>query len=194
MEAAIARGQGLSATGAALENVTMEAMLPPNVAVVIECQTDARLKTLADLRLLIKDAGGNVSPVGYMFEKKGRIVLQRKVDLSADDVLDPALDAGALDVTERDDGSIVLWTEPASTKSVADELAAKLKVDIEESEIVYDPNEDTKVALDDEEAAADLGKFLDALTETPGLQGVYINWSQGSVDDAQWAELQNKLP
>jgi transcriptional/translational regulatory protein YebC/TACO1 len=49
IEAAMARGQGLSATGAALESLVLEAILPPSIATIIECQTDNKLRALADL-------------------------------------------------------------------------------------------------------------------------------------------------
>ncbi|TKA71829.1 hypothetical protein B0A49_06172, partial [Cryomyces minteri] len=73
IEAAIARGQGVSASGAKLESLTIEAILPPSVAVVIDCETDNKLRTLADVRLLIKHYEGNVTPTNYLFAKKGRI-------------------------------------------------------------------------------------------------------------------------
>jgi transcriptional/translational regulatory protein YebC/TACO1 len=193
IEAAIARGQGLSATGAALENVTFEAILPPSIATIIECQTDNKLRTLSDMRLLVKNAGGTTSTVGFMFEKKGRIVLQKKDGVGLDEVLEPALEAGVLDVLEDQQGRIVLLTEPARTKSTGEALAQTLGMEIEESDIVFDPNEDTKVTLDDSAAAQELVDFFDRLQELPGLQAVHLNWSKGAIDDALWADLQSKV-
>ncbi|KAH7411562.1 transcriptional regulator-domain-containing protein [Phaeosphaeria sp. MPI-PUGE-AT-0046c] len=194
IEAAIARGQGLSATGAALETVVLEAMLPPSIATIVECQTDNKLRSLADLRLLVKEAGGQVSTVGFMFEKKGRIILQKKDGMGVDEVLETALDAGVEDVVEDEEGRIVLFTEPAQTKTIAQSLSKQLEMEIEESEIIYDPNEDTKVALDDEEAASRLNRFLDDLQEVQGIQGVYMNWSKGeSIPDEMWDELRGKV-
>ncbi|KAF2471255.1 YebC-like protein [Lindgomyces ingoldianus] len=193
IEAAIARGQGLSATGAALESVTLEAILPSSVATVIECQTDNKLRALAELRLLIKEAGGTVSPIGYLFEKKGRIIFQKKEGIGADEMLEPALEAGALDVVEDDQGRVILFTEPARTMTTAESLAKTLDMEIEESDIIWDPNEDTKVALDDEEAAQKFNGFLDELQEVTGIQGIYTNWSKGTVSDDVWADLQSKV-
>ena len=193
IEAAIARGQGVSATGAALESLVLEAILPPSVATIIECQTDNKLRSLADLRLLVKDAGGTVSPVGYMFVKKGRIILRKKEGTGVDEILEPALEAGVLDVLEDDQGRVVLFTEPAQTTTIAQALAKELEMEIEESEIIYDPNEDTKVTLEDEPAAKELNNFLDELQEVQGIQGVYMNWSKGSIDEGLWDELQSKV-
>lgn len=192
IEAAIARGQGLSATGAALENVLLEAMLPASVAAVIECQTDNKLRTLADLRLLVKEAGGAVSTVGYMFEKKGRVILARKDGVGADEVLEPAIEAGAEDVVELEDGRVALFTETAVTKTIGETVAKAMDMDISESEIIYDANEDTLVALDDVEVAEKLGEFVDKVQEVGGIQGVYLNWSKGAIPEELWEELESK--
>lgn len=193
IEAAIARGQGLSATGAALESLVLEAILPASVATIIECQTDNKLRSLADLRLIIKEAGGTVSSVGYMFEKKGRIILRKKEGMGVDEVLEPALEEGVLDVVEDEQGRVVLYTEPAQMKITAETLAKTLDMEIEESEIIYDPNEDTKVSLDDEAAAKELNNFLDDLQEVQGIQGVYMNCSKGRIADELWEDLSGKI-
>lgn len=195
IDAAIARGQGLSSTGAALESLLLEAILPPSIATIIECQTDNKSRALADLRLLVKEAGGQVSTVSFMFEKKGRIILRKKEGMGMDEVFEPALDAGVQDVQEDDEGRVVLFTEPAQTKTIAEQLAKELDMEIEESEIIYDPNEDTKVELDDREAAARLNTFLDDLQEeVQGVQGVYMNWTKGaSIPDELWEELRGKV-
>ncbi|KAF2688447.1 YebC-like protein [Lentithecium fluviatile CBS 122367] len=192
IEAAIARGQGLSASGAALENLTVEAILPPSIAAIFECQTDNKLRTLSDLRLLVKNAGGTASTVGFMFEKKGRIVLQKKEGVGVDEVLEPALEAGVLDVLEDEQGRVVLLTEPAEMKSVGEALAKTLGLEIAERDIIYDPNEDTKVALDDPAAAEQLIDFFERLQQLPGISAAYLNWTKGAIDDALWAELQSK--
>ena len=193
IEAAIARGQGLSASGAALESLVLEAILPPSIATIIECQTDNKLRALADMRLLVKEAGGSVSTVAFMFEKKGRIIIRNKDGMGVDEILEPALEAGALDVDEDADGRVVLYTEPAMTNKTADRLAKELDLEIEESEVIYDPNEDTKVPLEDEAAAQTLNKFLDGLQEVQGVQGIYMNWTKGNIRDEVWEELSSKI-
>ncbi|KAI8943681.1 hypothetical protein NX059_001667 [Plenodomus lindquistii] len=192
IEAALARGQGLSATGAALESLVVEAVLPPSVATIIECETDNKLRALAELRLVVKEANGTISTVGYLFERKGRIILRQKDGMGVDEVLEPALDAGVQDVEEDEEGRVVLYTEPAQTKTIAEKLAKELDIEIEESEIIYDPNEDTKVALDEEGPAKELGNFLDKMQDVQGVQGVYLNWAKGSISDDLWEELRAK--
>ena len=87
---------------------------------------------------------------------------------------------------------MVLYTEPALTNKTADKLSKELNLEIEESEIIYDPNEDTKVPLEDEGAAKELSSFLDDLQEVQGVQGVYMNWAKGSIGDELWEELRGK--
>jgi len=161
---------------------------------VIDCETDSKLRTLADVRLVLRIHGGNPTPTGYLFAKKGRIVFEEKEGVDVDEVFEPALEAGALDVTTDDDGRVVVVTEPNETKAVGESLSEKLDVQIATSEIVWDPIEDTKVAMQSDEAAQDLTKFLDALQERESsLQGVYMNVSQGSADDEAWAELRSRM-
>lgn len=193
IESAIARGQGVSASGAALESVVVEAMLPPAVATVIDCQTDNKLRTLADIRLLIKEHEGSVTPTTYLFEKKGRIVFREKDGVGVEEVLEEVLEAGALDVIENSEGKVVVFTETNETKATAQALASSLGLEIDETDIIWDPTEDTKVELEEEEVAKRLGRFLEELQEISGVQGVYMNIAQGSIDDTLWSELQSRI-
>jgi transcriptional/translational regulatory protein YebC/TACO1 len=67
-------------------------------------------------------------------------------------------------------------------------------MEVEESGVIYDPNEDTKVPLDDEGAAKELSeRFLDKLQDVQGIQGIYTNWSKGMISDEIWEELSSKV-
>ena len=66
-------------------------------------------------------------------------------------------------------------------------------MEIEESDIIYDPNEDTKVALEDMAAAKELNAVLEKLHDISGVQSVYTNWSKGAVDDELWDDLRSKV-
>ena len=193
IEAAIARGQGKSTTGAALENVTIEAILPANVAVVVDFETDSRLRTLADTRLIVKKAGGNVTPTGYLFEKKGRITYAAKEGIGADEALEVALEAGALDIVEGEEGKLIVYTAPAETKAIAEKMSSALGLEIEASEIIHDPVEDTKVDVDGAEDFEVLKTFVERVQEEGGFQGVYINARPGPQLETQWKELEERL-
>ncbi|KAL1633946.1 hypothetical protein SLS56_002537 [Neofusicoccum ribis] len=192
IENAIKRGQGISATGAALEIVTVEAIFPPSIAMVIEIETESKLRSLADTRNWVKKNGGNVTPVAYMFEKKGLVVFKEKEGWGADEMLEPALDAGALDV-EVEEGAILVYTDPAGTKAAAESIAATTGLEIASMDIIWDPNEDTKVAMEGGEKVESISKFFDQLKEVGGVQAVYWNATQGSVEDGAWAELLSKI-
>lgn len=160
IEAAIARGQGRSTNGAALENITVEAMMPPSVATVIECQTDSKLKTLHDIRQLIAKFGGTLTQTTYMFERKGKVVFEKADGVGPDEVLEEAIAAGAIDVDEDEDGKVVVFTDPSSTTSAADRLSRTLGMKVESSDIIWDPIGDTKITVDSESAAENLESFL----------------------------------
>lgn len=194
IESAIARGQGRSLSGASLEVVTVEAILPQNVAVVVDCETDNKLRTLADVRLIVRTFGGNITPTNYLFTKKGRIVFENKDDIGVDEVFEPALEAGALDVVEDAEGRVIVFTEPNELKSTGETLSSSLGLEITNSDIIWDPNEDTKVPLEKESSAQDLSGFVDALQDKEtSVQGVYMNVAQGSLDEGAWAELQSRI-
>ncbi|KAK4580228.1 hypothetical protein LTR86_000431 [Recurvomyces mirabilis] len=194
IEAAIARGQGRSTSGVALESVTLEGILPGNVAVIVECETDNKLRTLAEVRLILKEAGGNATPCAYLFAKRGKIVFEARDGIGVDEVLDAALDAGATDVKEDEEGRVVVLSEPGETKAVGEAVAQSLGLHIVTSSILWDPNGDTKVAVQDEKAAQELGEFVDELQDREtSLQAVSMNVAQGSLDDVLWKEVQTRL-
>ncbi|CAI7622132.1 unnamed protein product [Penicillium manginii] len=175
IEAAIARGQGLSLSGQALESVTIEAMLPGGVAAVVECQTDQKARVLQDVRYMIKNGGGTVTPTTFLFEKKGRVVMEQKDGLNADDHLDQAIEAGATDIITDDKGRIVIFTDPSETKRVGEAFAKMSGLTIEELEIFWDPNQESLVEVHDEEQVKDLEDLLSALRDDHTVQDIYLN-------------------
>ncbi|GFF78015.1 probable transcriptional regulatory protein PERMA_0079 [Aspergillus lentulus] len=177
IEAALARGQGISLTGEALESVTIEAILPHSVAAVIECQTDQKARVLQDLRYAIKDAGGTVTPTTYLFEKKGRIIFEKKDGVNTDDYLDQVIEAGAIDVATDDEGRLVVFTEPTETKSVGEMLTKMTGLAIEELDIIWDPNKDTMVELKEDEQVREIEDILSTLREDSSVQDIYLNTS-----------------
>ncbi|KAF9891302.1 hypothetical protein FE257_004157 [Aspergillus nanangensis] len=174
IEAAIARGQGISITGETLEQVTIEAMLPNSVAAVVECQTDHKARVLQDVRCAIKDAGGVVTPTTYLFQKKGRVLFEKKDGLDPDSCLDQAIDAGATDIATDEEGRLLVFTEPSETKSVGESLANLTGLAIEELEIIWDPNSDTLVEVSNEQAK-ELEDVLSAIREEASVRDIYLN-------------------
>ncbi|KAJ5107753.1 Transcriptional regulator TACO1-like domain 2 [Penicillium angulare] len=175
IEAAIARGQGLSVTGQALESLTIEAMLPGSVAAVVECQTDQKARVLQDIRHSIKTYGGTVTPTTFLFEKKGRVVMETKEGLNPDDYLDQAIEAGATDIITDEVGRLVIFTDPSETKKVGETFSKSAGLTIEELEMFWDPNQDTLVEVQDEEQAKAIDNILGSLRDDPSVQDIYLN-------------------
>lgn len=194
METAIARGQGKSTTGAALENLTFEVVMPPAVAMIIAAETDNKNRTMMDVKLLTKQHGGTVSPTNYLFQKKGLVVFEKdERNLGVDEVLDAAIEAGAEDVESDEDGNILVWTEPTQTTAAATRLQSSLALKVQSSDIIWDANEDTKVPIESEEVANRLSAFIEALRDNPNIHGIYTNAAQGSLAYDVWEALQSRL-
>ncbi|TKX19440.1 hypothetical protein C1H76_8288 [Elsinoe australis] len=194
IEAAIARGQGKSATGAALEPLTIEAILPGNIGAVIDCETDSRAQTLQKLRMIIKRHGGAASPSSYLFKKVGRTIFEQKESMDAEGVLETALEAGVLDVQDDADGRVVAISEPNETRAVGETISKALGMEISSSEIVYVPEAETVVHLQDGEAAANIAKFVEDMhAEDSTIQGVYMNIARGEVEEDAWEEVLSKV-
>ena len=173
IEAAIAKGQGKSLSGAPLETVTVECMLPHGVAAIVEYQTESKIRVLQDVRVILNKNGGTVTPTAFLFEKKGRILFQQQDQLGEDEVLDEAIDAGATDVT-TEEGRLVVETAPSDVSVVSERLQERLKLQVERAEIIFDPNEESLVELS-EDQSAELERVVDLIQEEPSLQNVYVN-------------------
>jgi YebC/PmpR family DNA-binding regulatory protein len=194
IEAAISRGQGRSTTGASLESVTVEGILPNNIAVIVDAETDSRLRTLAEVRGAMKAAGGSSSPCAYLFKRRGCVNFESKHGIGIDEVLEPALEAGATDIEEGHQGRVVVFCEPTDTTAIAEAVGNALGLVVRTSEIVWSPNDDTRVALASETVADELGAFVDNLLDRETtVQAISMNVSQGGIGEGPWKELQSRL-
>lgn len=173
IEHAIAKGQGKSTTGAPLEQVMIEAMLPPSVAAIIECQTENKAKALQDVRTIVIRNGGSLTTTAFFFEKKGKIWFQEQEGIDPDKVMEEAIEAGATDVT-TEDSKVVVDTEPSEVMAVCDRLRERLNLQVERADIIYDPKEETAVKLTEEQEEA-LQRVLDWIETDGSVQNVYIN-------------------
>lgn len=150
-------------------------MLPPSVAAIIECQTEQKARVLQDVRYIIREMGGTVTPTSYLFERKGKIVFEKADGINVDDYLDQAIEAGALDIAEDDEGQLTVYTEHTNTKAASEKLAELTGLNIESCEVIWDPNKDTMVKLEDDEAAKGLEDIVTAIREEPSVQEIYLN-------------------
>ncbi|OTA94497.1 hypothetical protein M434DRAFT_394643 [Hypoxylon sp. CO27-5] len=191
IDVAIARGQGKSSTGAGLESLTIEVMMPPSVAIVVDVETENKQRALQELRTLIKKHKGTITPTAFLFSRLGRTRL-KGTGGDFDEVLMQALEAGAEDVEQDENGDVVLWTQSNTTHQTAQNLSKVISTEILNSEIIWTPTAD-KVKLDDDEATAAIGKFLSALQEYPDVQGVYANAERGTISEELWNAVEDNL-
>jgi transcriptional/translational regulatory protein YebC/TACO1 len=148
-------------------------MLPYGVAALIEFQTEQKLRVLKDVRSIVGRAGGTVTPTSFLFDKKGKIWYSKQEELGVDDILDEAIEAGALEV-DLEDGQIVVETEPSEITAVAQRLEESFSLKLERSEIFYDPKEETLVSLSKDEDI-EIGAIVDSIEAEPTLQNLYLN-------------------
>ncbi len=170
-ERAIKKGTG-DLDGVNYEELMYEGYGPAGVAVIVECLTDNKNRTIADVRYIFGKAGGNVGTSGcvsWMFDQKGLISIN-KADTSEDAVMEAALEAGAEDI--RDEGDVFeIITEPQDFDAVKDAVDAA-NIPYELAEITMIPQNMTKVEGDQ---AAQIIRFMDALDDCDDVQKFYTN-------------------
>ncbi|KAF2771595.1 YebC-like protein [Teratosphaeria nubilosa] len=194
IEAAIARGQGRSRGGAQLEALTVEGILPGNVGVLVECETDGKARSLMEVRMVLKSNGGSASPSSYLFTKRGRVVFARKEGVDGESAVEAALEAGATDVEVDGEGRAVLACETGDVKAVGEGVGAALGLQVVREEILWEANEETRVEVRDARHAEELIKVLDELLEDASVRGVVMNVKRGDALDGEiWKELQSRV-
>jgi len=172
IERAVAKGTGADADADAFEAILYEGYGPGGVAILVDALTDNRNRTGSEVRNAFTKHGGNLGEpgsVGWIFEKKGEIVVDGS-RYSEDDLL-VAIDAGAEDVAL--DGDIwEIVTDPAELTAVRKALE-DAGVQIESAELVQRPTTRTPV---EEDRVGTLMRLIDALEENDDVQGVHANF------------------
>lgn len=170
-ERAVKKGTG-ELEGVNYEEIVYEGYGPGGVAVLVECLTDNRNRTIAEVRHAFGKAGGNVGTdgcVAWMFDKKGVLTVSKE-DSDEETLMDVALEAGAEDIKEETD-SFDIITEPADFDTVKDAIdAAGIKYEM--AEITMLPQNMTKV---DGKEAEQMIKFMDVLDDCDDVQKFYTN-------------------
>lgn len=181
IERAIARGAG-GEDDDNYEELTYEGYGPGGVAILIEAMTDNRNRTVAEVRHAFSKHGGNLGTdgsVAYLFSKQGLLYLGFDTagfetagsDTAEDRLMEAALEAGAEDVAEQDDGSFEIVTTPEQFVDVKDALVSA-GLTPERAEVTMVPS--TSVELDLEGAETIL-KLVDMLEDLDDVQNVYSN-------------------
>jgi YebC/PmpR family DNA-binding regulatory protein len=169
VERAIKRGSG-ELEGVSYEEVRYEGYGIGGAAVMVDCMTDNRIRTVADVRHAFAKNGGNLGTdgsVAFLFKHCGQLLFAPGT--SEDKVMEAALDAGAEDVVANDDGSIEVITAPNDFLAVKQGLEkAGLKPEV--GEVTMKPTTENALSGDD---GAKMQKLLDALEALDDVQEVY---------------------
>ena len=167
----------------ALEEVRYEGYGPGGAAVMVDCATDNRNRTVAEIRYAFTKCGGNLGTSGsvaYLFTKVGQLSFPPGTD--EDRLMEAALEAGAEDVVTNDDGSLDVITAPEGFGDVHDSVVAG-GLDPEQAEVTMRPS--TNVSLDAENARQII-RLIEMLEDVDDVQQVYSNVE---ISDEILAEL-----
>lgn len=180
IERAIKKATG-ELEGVSYEEIRYEGYAPGGVAVIVECLTDNKVRTVADVRHAFNKCGGNLGTdgsVAFMFRKLG--VLSFGPGSDEDAITEAAIEAGADDVASYpEDGVVEVLTAPEAFESVKAAMAAAGHQPIQ-AEVTMRADNDIKVEGD---VALQVRKMLDMLEDLDDVQDVYHNADLG---DAAW--------
>ena len=173
IDRAIKKGTG-ELEGAVYEEITYEGYGPGGVAVLVDCMTDNKNRTVADIRHYFSKSGGNLGESGcvaWMFDKKGTILVDKET-IEEDELLDKALEAGAEDVVEEDNVFQVVKA-PDDFESVREALEADGVKFIEATVSMVPQN---TIDVSEEKTAKQILKLLESLEDHDDVQNVYANF------------------
>ena len=174
IENAIARGQGLSPSGAALESFMIEFMMPTSaVAGLIECATDNKNRSRSDINAILKDCDATQAPTAFMFDRRGKVFFRADAGVKFDALFELAVNTGAIDVISEQDGFIV-YTEPSEVVAVAGRLEAVLRIQ-PTVELTWTAKDDAKVKIENAEMEGRLQMLVSKLEDDTSVQDIYLN-------------------
>jgi len=169
VQSAIKRGAG-QLDGVSYDEIRYEGYGPGGAAIMVDCMTDNRTRTVAEVRHAFTKNGGNLGAdgsVAYLFKHCGQFIFAPGT--SEEKVMEAGLDAGAEDVMKSDDDSIELICAPADFDAVKAALEkAGLKPEL--SEITWKPTSDAQLAGDQQ---GRMRSLVDALENLDDVQNVY---------------------
>lgn len=171
IERAIKRGTG-DLDGVSYEEIRYEGYGPAGIAVLVECTTDNKNRTVAEVRHAFSKHNGNLGTEGsvsYMFENVGVILMPEGTDEEA--AMDVVLDAGAEDIVTHDDGAVEI-TCPAEAFPQVVSALEEAGMEVESSEVVQ--KADNEITLGDSDGEKVM-KLIDALEDLDDVQDVFTN-------------------
>ncbi len=171
VERAIKRGAGLDESIEYVE-LRYEGYGPSGAAIMVDCMTDNRNRTVSEVRHAFTKCGGNLGTdgsVSYLFQHRGVLLYPPGTD--EDRLMEAALEAGAEDIVHHEDDSLEVLTTPEEYRQVRDALVAA-GLEPAESDVTMRP--DVMVAVDGDDATR-TAKLIDMLEDLDDVQNVYTN-------------------
>ncbi|MCL4357915.1 YebC/PmpR family DNA-binding transcriptional regulator [Patescibacteria group bacterium] len=156
---------------AQLQELTYEGYGPGGVAIIVECMTDNVNRTYSDVRVAFTRHGGSLAEKGsvaFQFDRRGMIRVEQKGDM----VLEAAINAGAEDVIEEDDGTII-YTDAKSLGRVRSALIES-GLNVLDAELAYAPK--NTVSIDSVEVAAKILRLMEALEDIDDVTNTFVNF------------------
>ena len=156
------------------EQITYEGYAPGGVAVIVDTITDNRNRTASDVRHCFAKYGGNMGTtgsVGFMFDEKGVLVVERTPGMDEDEMMMIALDAGAEDMKAEED-AFVIYTAPSDFSAVREALEGQ-GISFISAEVDKIPQ--NTVAVPDPETLEKVTKMIEMLEELDDVQEVSHN-------------------
>jgi YebC/PmpR family DNA-binding regulatory protein len=172
IERSIKRGTGDLKDGFAFEQVMYEGYAPHGIAVLIDCMTENRNRTVAEVRHILTRSGGNLGEAGsvaWQFTRQAYFSIPSKGN-DFDKIFEIALDGGADDVT--DDGTSIEIIAPVDKFKILSDKLRSAGIQIEDASIRMEPNQEMDLGV---EETLQVLKTLDALEELDDVQNVYSN-------------------
>lgn len=171
IERATKRGAG-ELEGVSYEEIRYEGYGPSGIAIMLDCLTDNRNRTVAAVRNVFTKRGGNMGTdgsVAYLFNKKG--IISFPEGSNEDVIMEAALESGAEDIVTNEDSSIDVFTDPENYSEVKEALN-RTGLEANSSEVTMHP--DVTVTLDVKDAEKALA-MIDAFEDLDDVQDVYTN-------------------
>jgi YebC/PmpR family DNA-binding regulatory protein len=172
IDRAVKRGTGESKDGAVFEQVTYEGYAPHGVALMVECVTENRNRTVAEVRHTLTRSGGNMGEagsVGWQFNRVAYFAIPSAGN-DFDKVFEIAVDGGADDVTQEDD--VIEIVAPVETFKKLSDLLRKAGIHVSDANLRMIPNQEVELEVD---KTLQVMRTVEALEELDDVQNVYSN-------------------
>lgn len=176
IQRAIEKGAGIGQDEYKIEEVIYEGYGPGGTAILVQCTTDNKNRTVSDIRSYFVKYNGKFAESGavsWMFSKRGEIKVNKSNFKKQDDIYELAVEAGAEDIDLTDEELATIITKPEELEKVQKNILTK-KINPVETQISYSPKE--HIEITNPEVAKDIVKLLHAIEDHDDVQNVYFNF------------------